>query len=121
MKFKLDENFGIRTLRLFQQAGHDIHTVRDEQLQGVSDQVLYEICCHEQRCLVTLDVDFANVLRFPPRESGGLVVIRVPGNPSLSLLEGLIRQFLTAVHQSPVSAQLWIVEAGRIRIHDSET
>jgi len=27
MKFKLDENFGTRTQKIFRLAGHDIHTV----------------------------------------------------------------------------------------------
>jgi predicted nuclease of predicted toxin-antitoxin system len=66
MKFKLDENFGTRTQKIFRLAGHDIHTVRDENLQGSSDQHLYKICCTEQRCLITLDLDFADTVRFPP-------------------------------------------------------
>jgi predicted nuclease of predicted toxin-antitoxin system len=93
MKFKLDENFGTRTQRTFENAGYDVHTVYQESLQGSSDRHLYEICCQEQRCLVTLDLDFADVTRFPPGQTGGIVVIRVPRNPTISLLETLIKQF----------------------------
>ena len=121
MKFKLDENFGTRTQRLFHAAGHEVQTVREEGLQGCSDQHLYEVCCAEQRCLVTLDLDFANVMRFPPAETNGIAVVRVPRNPSLALLEQLIRQFLQAFTQMSVEKRLWIVEVGRIRIHQSET
>ena len=121
MKFKLDENFGTRTQRLFHAAGHEVQTVREEGLQGCSDQHLYEVCCVEQRCLVTLDLDFANVMCFPPAETNGIVVVRVPRNPSLALLEQLIRQFLQAFTQMSVEKRLWIVEVGRIRIHQSET
>ena len=131
MKFKLDENFGTRTQQLFRAAGHDVQTVRDEELQGSSDQYLYEICslrsptpsaygCTEQRCLVTLDLDFADIIRFPPDQASGIVVIRVPRNPSLSLLERLIRQFLQILTEMSVDKQLWIVEVGRIRMHQSE-
>ena len=120
MKFKLDENFGIRTQQLFRAAGYDVQTVRDEGLQGSSDQYLYEVCCTEQRCLVTLDLDFADVTRFPPNQSAGIVVIRVPRNPSLSLLEKLIRQFLEMLTQMSVEKQLLIVEVGRIRVHQLE-
>jgi len=117
MKFKLDENFGGRTQRIFAAAGHDVQTVRDEFLQGASDQHLYAVCCAEQRCLITLDLDFADVTRFPPEKASGIVVIRVPRNPSLALLEKLIRQFLQATAQMPVEESLWIVEIGRIRVH----
>lgn len=37
MKFKLDENFGQRTQDVFRQAGHDVHTIREEGLIGASD------------------------------------------------------------------------------------
>jgi len=120
MKFKLDENFGTRTQQLFRKVGYDIQTVRDQSLQGCSDQHLYEACCNEQRCLVTLDLDFADVLRFPPTQTNGIVVIRVPQNPSLSLLEQLVQQFLQTLIRMSVERKLWIVEVGRIRIHESQ-
>ena len=121
MKLKLDENFGTRTQQLFQNAGHEVHTVQEEGLRGTSDQDLYQVCCSEQRCLLTLDLDFADVTRFPPDKTGGVVVIRVPHNPSLSLLESLVSQFLNLAKQMPVEKKLWIVEVGRVRLHQSES
>jgi predicted nuclease of predicted toxin-antitoxin system len=120
MKFKLDENFGTRTQRIFESIGHDVHTVYQEALQGVSDRRLYEVCCQEQRCLVTLDLDFADVTRFPPQQAGGIVVIRVPRNPSIALLETLVKQFLQTAEQMAVAQKLWVVEVGRIRIHQTD-
>ena len=72
------------------------------------------------RCLVTLDLDFSDVLRFPPQENYGIVVIRVPHNPTLPLLEQLIRQFLNSLENMPIDKKLWIVETGRIRVHQAE-
>jgi predicted nuclease of predicted toxin-antitoxin system len=120
VKFKLDENFGTRTQQIFAQFGHDVHTVRQESLQGTSDRHLYEICKIEKRCLVTLDLDFTDVINFPPQQTGGIVVIRVPRNPTLKLLERLIRQLLQTVEQEPFEGNLWIVEVGRIRIHQDD-
>jgi len=121
MKFKLDENFGTRAQQFFRDAGYDVQSVRDQELQGCSDQRLYEVCCTERRCLVTLDLDFADVTRFPPAQAGGIVVIRVPRNPGLALLEQLVRQFLQALTKMPLEKDLWIVEVGRIRVHQLET
>ena len=121
MRFKLDENFGTRTQHLFRNAGHEIKTIRDQGLQGSSDQHLYEVCCSEKWCLVTLDLGFSNVTRFPPTEANGIVVIRVPRNPSLTLLEQLVSQFLQTLSHISIDKRLWIVEGGRIRIHQSET
>ena len=70
--------------------------------------------------LVTLDLDFSDVLRFPPQKAHGIVVIRVPHNPTLPLLEQLIRQFLNTLETMPLNKKLWIVETGRIRVHQAE-
>ena len=120
MKFKLDENFGTRTQHIFKDSDYDVKTVWEEKLQGSSDQKIYETCCAEARCLVTLDLDFADTVRFPPERTAGITVIRVPRNPSLSLLEKLIRQFLKELDRNSIDKKLWIVEIGRIRIHQSE-
>ena len=117
MKFRLDENFGTRTQRIFRESGHDVLTVREESLQGTTDMHLYQVCSAEQCCLVTLDLDFANVIRFPPEKTGGIAVIRVPRNPSSGLLERLVRQFLQACIRESVEKGLWIVEVNRIRVH----
>lgn len=37
MKIKLDENFGTRSQMIFQTAGHDVKTVKEEELSGISD------------------------------------------------------------------------------------
>lgn len=76
MRFKLDENFGISMLKIFREAGHDVQTILDEKMGGCPDQTVYEACCNENRCLVTLDLDFSNILRFSPEKCGGIVVIR---------------------------------------------
>ena len=120
MNFKLDENFGIRTQNIFREGGHHVRTVADQNLSGEKDNVLFKICADEQMCLVTLDLDFSDVIRFPPKNSAGIVVIRVPRNPSLSLLERLVGDFLQALEQETLTQKLWIVEVGRIRIHQSE-
>ena len=120
MKVKLNESFGTRTRELFVARGHEVETVRDEGLQGCADDLLYEVCTREGHCLVTLDLDFTEVIRFPPYETSGIAVIRVSQNPSLALLQQLINQFLQAITQMSIDKQLWIVEPTRIRIHSAE-
>lgn len=119
MRFKLDENFGKRTQEIFQSANHDVQTVSQKSLHGIEDDRLFELCKEEGRCLVTLDLDFANVLRFPPEKAAGLAVFRLPRNPSLQILEQLVYQFLGALHDLAIEKKLWIVEVGRIRVHQS--
>src|SRR5260370_37064022 len=121
MRFKLDENFGTRTLNVFEEEGHDVQTVRMQGLEGSPDTHLFQVWREEHRCMVTLDLDFANVTPFPPLQSSGIVVIRLPRNPSLALLEQMVRQFLQALTHMSVEQRLWIVERTRIRIHEPES
>ncbi|MFA6568238.1 MAG: DUF5615 family PIN-like protein [Victivallales bacterium] len=120
MKFKLDENFGNRTQKLFRDAGYDVETVLSEKLGGCEDRKIFEVCCNEQRCLVTFDLDFSSPIRFSPDLCDGIIIIRLPRNPSLETLEHLIKQTLTALKEIPFNSDLWIVEFGRIRIHQRE-
>jgi len=119
MKFKLDGNFGTRTQNIFHQAGHEVKTAREQSLQGSSDQIIYDICCSKQFCLVTLDLDFCNVMRFPPEQSSGIAIIRTPKNATLGVLERLVSQFLKMLSRVAIEKQLWIVEMDRIRVHQT--
>lgn len=66
MHFKLDENLGNRFKRFFIDNGFEADTVHDEHLQGSEDHKIYETIIKEEKCLVSLDLDFSDVTRFPP-------------------------------------------------------
>ena len=78
MKIKLDENLGQRGADLFRTAGHDVATVPDQKLTSAPDHDVIAACHAEQRCLVTLDLDFSNPLRFPPWDFSGIEVLHMP-------------------------------------------
>jgi hypothetical protein len=66
---------------------------------------------------MTLDLDFADIRRYSPGESPGVIVLRPPLQ-SITAILGLIQTALAyAESHSPVG-QLWIVEPGRVRIRD---
>ncbi|MDQ7827097.1 MAG: DUF5615 family PIN-like protein [Candidatus Eremiobacteraeota bacterium] len=119
MKFKLDENFGTRVKNIFQSEGYDVQTVHDQGIAGCSDRDLFRKCCAESRCLVTMDLDFADVTRFPPNQSSGIAVFRQPKNSGISFIEQLVRQYLKALTNIRSDEKLCIIEAGRIRVHEA--
>ena len=120
MKFKLDENLGKRTLQTFKTAGHNVTTVLEQGIGGCRDQFLYDHCRQEERCLVTLDLDFSNVLRFSPEPTAGIAVFRPHKKPTLTHLEQLARQFILALSKESITGCLWIIEQDRIRIHQNK-
>jgi predicted nuclease of predicted toxin-antitoxin system len=117
MKLKLDENFDVRLVPLLRNEGFDVDTVRDEGLSGARDQTIYEVCRDSQRILVTLDLDFSNPLRFPPEPTEGIVIVRVR-RPLLRLIRATLLSALPELKSGSVKGALWIVEPGRIRVHE---
>jgi len=118
MRLKLDENVDARLALLLRQAGHETTTVRDQGLRGIEDPELYKHCSSEAYTLVTLDLDFSNVLRFPPERTPGLVVLRGPDDlfPTVRIL---VQTLVDALTSDTPSGRLWIVESGRVRIHET--
>jgi hypothetical protein len=119
MKLKLDENIGTRGQRLLADAGHDVAAVLEQSLGGAPDERLFQACCAEGRALITLDHDFAQTLRFPPQRSAGLVVLELPKRAGPEALLNRIRELIIALEHRPLGPELWIIEPGRIRIHQN--
>ena len=115
MKFKLDENLSPSLAGLFG-AAHDVHSVTDEGLNGQPDERIVDVCSRELRVLITLDLDFANIVTYPPAQSQGIVVLRLV-NQAHSAVEAAIQRVLALIPGEPLVGTLWIVEEHRIRIN----
>lgn len=115
MKFKLDENLPPSLAEMFAAAGHDAHSVVQQALGGQPDARVIEVCSREQRALVTLDLDFSNILAYPPAKFAGIIVLRLADQAHVTV-EAAIRRALELLSKEPVTGTLWIVEDRRIRV-----
>ena len=115
VKVKLDENLGVRSAAILQEAGCDASTVVGENLCSSSDEALLEVCRRAGRALVTLDKDFSGILRFPPEEYRGIVVLRLPEPLTPTVIEDALRRFVVAARGVDLGGRLWVIDVQRIR------
>ncbi len=120
MRFKLDENLGVRGAEYLRNGGHDVATVFEQQLSGSDDLTVAKVCALENRCLITLDRDFSNPLLFPPKQHAGIVVLRLSPNPDSREILDALKVLLTAIKtEGDIAGKLWIVQRNRIREYRS--
>ena len=121
MRFKLDENLGDRGRTHLEAGGHDVSTIFEQGMTSATDEEVFRACCEEDRILITLDLDFANPFRFPPAESPGIAVIRLPKSPGEQDIGELLAVLIRGIEsEEPLEARLWIVERGRIRVYEPD-
>ncbi|HUT12314.1 MAG TPA: DUF5615 family PIN-like protein [Thermoguttaceae bacterium] len=115
VRVKLDENLGSRGAALFRSAGFDVATVFQQELASASDATLFDVCGKENRCLVTLDLDFSNPFFFDPTDSAGVAVVRLPSNPTADDLFRTLEVLIKGLSRADIRGRLWIVQRHRIR------
>jgi predicted nuclease of predicted toxin-antitoxin system len=118
VNLKLDENLGRQIARALSDAGHDVATIASEGLSGSPDEVVFSAAADESRTLVTLDLDFANPLRFPPTGTAGVIIVRAPRSV-FNLVRAHLLKALPKIEKLGAQGQLYIVEPGRIRQYRS--
>lgn len=101
-------------------AGHDVSSVSFQGMASEQDRAVIEACRREGRALVTLDLDFANPLDYPPDEFPGIAVLRLPQNATEADFHQTLQTFAKGLEQNPLQGRLWIVERGRIRLYQQE-
>lgn len=120
MKLKLDENIGQRGINILKQAGHDVSTVVEQGLASTPDENLIEVCGQENRCLVSLDLDFSNPLRFKPSNYSGIAILRLPPRPEPQDLLDALRTLVGGLEREDITGKLWTIQRGRIRVYQED-
>lgn len=117
MRFLVDEDLPRSTGDLLRRYGHEAVDVRDVGLRGAKDSQIASYAQSEGLCLVTGDLDFADIRNYPPGEYAGLIVLRLPRAATASFILSLLESFVQRPNLiAQVPGRLAIVEPGVVRI-----
>ena len=115
-RFLVDEDLPRSLARTLRQAGLDADDVRDVGLHGKSDDQVFEYATSRSRILLTADLGFANILRFPLGSHAGVIVVRFPNEVPTGRLNGEILKATRNLLDAEIRGNLIILEPGRIRL-----
>ncbi len=93
--------------------------MRAQGLRGALDDEVAALCQREDRVLVTLDLDFADIRAYPPHEFPGILVLRLRKQDKASVL-AVLRRLLPVLERTPPHGELWLVDETGIRVRGKE-
>jgi hypothetical protein len=91
-----------------------LFVVEDDELRRARDGEHFRMARQLGRTLITLDRDYLDERRFPPRESGGVLVVTAPDEWRL---KGLLKRFDEYLKSSEVAAGPLPLEGRTLHIH----
>lgn len=115
MKFKFDENLPLLSVAIFQENGFDACSVRDQGLNGCTDDRLLAVCTAEERILITLDLDFSDIRKYQPDVLNGIIIIR-PDKQDENSIINILNRVMPVVKTEVLKGKLMIVENDKIRV-----
>jgi predicted nuclease of predicted toxin-antitoxin system len=115
VKLLLDENISASHARALRAERYDAVAIVEQGLGGAADEAVRLHAIDTGRILVTLDADFANIIRFPPEGTPGVVRLRLHP-PTETAIASALQRLLELLTNFEVAGKLIIVDSKRIRI-----
>ena len=116
MRFLVDANLPRSTIALLTRLGHTGDHVRDIGLGAAPDAQIAARAKTTGACLITRDLDFADIRAYPPGDYPGFIVLRLSDDAvAATILETLERFLVRQELVKQIQAHLVIVEQDRAR------
>jgi predicted nuclease of predicted toxin-antitoxin system len=115
MKILANENLFEPIIQLLKDLGHDVVSIRERGLCGITDDEVYQMACKEKRIIITMDKDFSRIFRFSPQRCGGIVVVEIYRKKVDEALE-LFKKHFERLKEEDIKQNLVIITPARLRI-----
>lgn len=95
--------------------GHEVTDVRDVGLRGCTDEKIYEYAQQQHLGIVTGDLGFASIIRFPLGRHKGIIVAHFPNETPTQKLICAVSEALKSLSNEQIAGKIIVIEPSRIR------
>lgn len=100
---------------VIKECGYEVTDVRDMELSGATDEEIVEYALSNNYVIITRDLDFGNIFRYPKGLHQGIVILRLPFWFTAEKINKILLDFLKSVDEKEIEDSIIIVELGRYR------
>jgi predicted nuclease of predicted toxin-antitoxin system len=115
MKFLTDENVSPAVVRALRTAGHNVLDVKEQRWQGVADEVILRRARQTGRVIVSEDLDFGNLRRYPLTGHPGAILLHLADMRPREVAERLLT-FLSGVRSQTLRGAVVFLEEGQVQV-----
>ena len=115
MNFLADECVYSITTQSLRTWGHNVLTAQEIGLAGKPDETILTYAVEHRRVLITIDMDFSNIRRYPPKSHTGIIVLKIRPR-SVEKVHNVLAQVLRDVSAEQLGKSLVIVDQGKYRV-----
>ena len=115
MKLFTDECVYQITVEALRSWGHNVVTTQEQNLAGEVDDVQLQEAIKQGRILITNDLDFSNIRRYPLANHCGIIVLKIRPR-ILNEVHAVLRTLLDRSSQEGLHQSLVIIDRNKYRI-----
>ena len=116
MRFLVDEDLPRSLVQALRETASEAHHVLELLPPGRPDDEVLALALNKELSLVTGDLGFGNILRYPLGTHRGIVVARFPNEIPNEVLNAAILAALRGLTEQDLNGSLVIIEPGRVRL-----
>ena len=115
MNFLADECVYSITTQLLRSWAHNVLTAQEVGLAGKPDANILAYAVEHKRVLITIDMDFSNIRRYPPESHTGIIVLKIRPR-TVEKVHTVLAQVLRDVGIEQLSKSLIMIDQTKYRI-----
>ena len=116
LRFLIDEDLPRSLAGALRASGFEAVDVRDVGLRSANDAFVFDRAVDEHRFLLSGDLGFANLRRFPLGSHWGIGVVRYPNEASPETVITAVIDAVRDVDELEIRGALMIIEPVRVRV-----